>query len=210
MRPRVFPAEDTSRRRKQSSSSVRFNEAAGIPRGRRCPQVASRGDAEASMRPRVFPAEDEHFDDDHTPATAGFNEAAGIPRGRRTGRRAGEPRRAASMRPRVFPAEDGPLATHCDPTMFTPASREVRVSGRTSNAAGRATGHRMHCNSSVFKYLPTFRALPGIPAAPERSLGCGGMRQTMTGSRRTAWNLFPRLTTRGSTPSATPMSTSTT
>lgn len=32
----------------------------------------------------------------------------------------------------------------------------------------------------------------------------------MTGSRRTGWNVLPRLTTRGSMPSATPTSTNTT
>ena len=63
--------------------STRFNEAAGIPRGRR-------GGAPAIRWP-----------------TRGFNEAAGIPRGRRERRRVGtNPERRASMRPRVFPAED--------------------------------------------------------------------------------------------------------
>ena len=131
MRPRVFPAEDLP----QNGSIIgvtRFNEAAGIPRGR---QNAGRGRAArllASMRPRVFPAEDgsmaRHTDFDR----ARFNEAAGIPRGRPSRSRrkvagfelgfneaAGIPRgrheramRAqmadprASMRPRVFPAED--------------------------------------------------------------------------------------------------------
>ena len=55
-----------------------------------------------------------------------------------------------------------------------------------------------------------FEHSPGIPAPPERSLQDGGTRQTITGSRRTARNFFPRLTKRGSTPSAAPMSTSTT
>ena len=41
MRPRVFPAEDVLRNVIDSNSAVRFNEAAGIPRGRR----VSRGDA---------------------------------------------------------------------------------------------------------------------------------------------------------------------
>ena len=34
MRPRVFPAEDSAWRRTHSASGDRFNEAAGIPRGR--------------------------------------------------------------------------------------------------------------------------------------------------------------------------------
>ena len=61
-----------------------FNEAAGIPRGRRgiARRVDSIGLHVASMRPRVFPAED----------------------GGRCGDGGG--RAGASMRPRVFPAED--------------------------------------------------------------------------------------------------------
>ena len=34
MRPRVFPAEDTASIRRQARPQSRFNEAAGIPRGR--------------------------------------------------------------------------------------------------------------------------------------------------------------------------------
>ena len=61
MRPRVFPAEDrwcgATRRR---GCRCRFNEAAGIPRGRLVDLAAwvHAEVAEASMRPRVFPAED--------------------------------------------------------------------------------------------------------------------------------------------------------
>ena len=39
-----------------------FNEAAGIPRGRREPSTARPAAREASMRPRVFPAEDLDID----------------------------------------------------------------------------------------------------------------------------------------------------
>ena len=59
MRPRVFPAEDAFRR-VQARMTPGFNEAAGIPRGRR-PHTAVLiydGEPVASMRPRVFPAED--------------------------------------------------------------------------------------------------------------------------------------------------------
>ena len=112
-----------------------FNEAAGIPRGRReAPRVARRV-RRASMRPRVFPAEDSRtgwsaasprpcFNEaagiprgrlpDSAPNQVlrpGFNEAAGIPRGRLAeGRRDGHLGCAASMRPRVFPAEDSRAA----------------------------------------------------------------------------------------------------
>ena len=84
MRPRVFPAEDapaTCRPRRRTS---RFNEAAGIPRGR--PQSLQ---SLAWLQRR-------------------FNEAAGIPRGRRCKTRVLEVcyDAVASMRPRVFPAED--------------------------------------------------------------------------------------------------------
>ena len=58
MRPRVFPAEDKSTSPRENGGFIRFNEAAGIPRGRR------------------------HRDADDPGRRNGFNEAAGIPRGR--------------------------------------------------------------------------------------------------------------------------------
>ena len=111
MRPRVFPAEDSSARG-WSTGSTRssFNEAAGIPRGRRQrgqrerPGFLSFNEAAgiprgrppacrycccqsrpASMRPRVFPAEDSRSSTLSLPASGSFNEAAGIPRGRHAG-----------------------------------------------------------------------------------------------------------------------------
>ena len=60
MRPRVFPAEDLRGRGLADESRAGFNEAAGIPRGRR---RGSRGRRACRQR---------------------FNEAAGIPRGRLT------------------------------------------------------------------------------------------------------------------------------
>ena len=61
----------------------RFNEAAGIPRGR-LPVVLPRISPAlgASMRPRVFPAEDGAPVVGTPGCGKGFNEAAGIPRGR--------------------------------------------------------------------------------------------------------------------------------
>ena len=84
MRPRVFPAEDLGPGRPGQLRLPGFNEAAGIPRGRRATAEAIRRESRAC-----------------------FNEAAGIPRGRRL-RPAGQRRvrPPASMRPRVFPAED--------------------------------------------------------------------------------------------------------
>ena len=60
MRPRVFPAEGHDHHLYIVLVDGRFNEAAGIPRGRRLPSGVLAG------------------------WTGGFNEAAGIPRGRLT------------------------------------------------------------------------------------------------------------------------------
>ena len=131
MRPRVFPAEDSTTGTARPAPSSRFNEAAGIPRGRRMFAPVELADfAAASMRPRVFPAEDpggfgwrcrgrlasmrprvfpaEDAASRRWPAAhpGRFNEAAGIPRGRRLLRDQERAHLAASMRPRVFPAED--------------------------------------------------------------------------------------------------------
>ena len=94
--------------------------------------------------------------------------------------------------------------------VFTAAPRALPLSRRASEPAAcrLTTGDIVTC--SVVKDLPVFEHSPCIPAALECSLRCGGTPQTMTGSRRTAWNFLPRLTTRGSAPSATPTSTSTT
>ena len=82
MRPRVFPAEDIEYAAETYEEAEGFNEAAGIPRGRRRSRQAGR-----------------------LPARC-FNEAAGIPRGRRLLGSVERLRQRASMRPRVFPAED--------------------------------------------------------------------------------------------------------
>ena len=82
MRPRVFPAEDAIDAIDKDAAAKRFNEAAGIPRGRRKAALKDEIEARASMRPRVFPAEDLAL--------------VALPL----------PPAYASMRPRVFPAED--------------------------------------------------------------------------------------------------------
>ena len=110
MRPRVFPAEDkTEYCAAPGWVLVRFNEAAGIPRGRPKRRTwYSYPRPSASMRPRVFPAED-----GHAPRVAVLDRLASMrprvfpaedlrPAPLRPPRPAG-----ASMRPRVFPAEDG-------------------------------------------------------------------------------------------------------
>ena len=59
MRPRVFPAEDPEEPSSPSCRRRSFNEAAGIPRGRRHPAIRrTAARCRPSMRPRVFPAED--------------------------------------------------------------------------------------------------------------------------------------------------------
>ena len=83
MRPRVFPAEDPRGPCGGCPTRRRFNEAAGIPRGRRQPFLDSLSlHIPASMRPRVFPAEDRKYSGSFCANFTGFNEAAGIPRGR--------------------------------------------------------------------------------------------------------------------------------
>ena len=107
MRPRVFPAEDLTDALPAVREKGRFNEAAGIPRGRRsglrkCCGTTSRFNEAAGIprgRPTVRPRSIRRH--------RRFNEAAGIPRGRlRDGPRLEARPVLASMRPRVFPAED--------------------------------------------------------------------------------------------------------
>ena len=57
MRPRVFPAENHTARAANTRDLAGFNEAAGIPRGKRQREVGTERHIVASMRPRVFPAE---------------------------------------------------------------------------------------------------------------------------------------------------------
>ncbi len=82
MRPRVFPAEDAHVLPRHPYAGDRFNEAAGIPRGRPHRPGHREQHVAASMRPRVFPAEDMSRTRRVRGNSKGFNEAAGIPRGR--------------------------------------------------------------------------------------------------------------------------------
>ena len=61
MRPRVFPAEDPRGPGARAAGGTRFNEAAGIPRGRHRYEGENPEGYTASMRPRVFPAEDKDY-----------------------------------------------------------------------------------------------------------------------------------------------------
>ena len=77
MRPRVFPAEDMVSHPRFLWAGFRFNEAAGIPRGRRLRVVVVEVLDPASMRPRVFPAEDPGRDAGCGCRRLGFNEGRG-------------------------------------------------------------------------------------------------------------------------------------
>ena len=114
MRPRVFPAEDLPGRPSGRPTLAGFNEAAGIPRGRR------------SVRNGV----QRHI--------AGFNEAAGIPRGRLSLDELARFRTHASMRPRVFPAEDA-MSTYVDAEHLR-ASMRPRVFPAEDKGVGSVTG----------------------------------------------------------------------
>ena len=113
MRPRVFPAEDR-RTRWDTTSAGGFNEAAGIPRGRR---------GGASNK--------------RSPGRPSFNEAAGIPRGRPEPEGPAEPEAPpASMRPRVFPAEDERLPLSLD-HYFTASMRPRVFPAEDAHGAAR-------------------------------------------------------------------------
>ena len=104
MRPRVFPAEDPAASSLTPGPSPSFNEAAGIPRGRRSRRREGRGGCrprfnEAAGIPRGRPK----LSVRPVCANSRFNEAAGIPRGRRAPLDQVLTRHVASMRPRVFP-----------------------------------------------------------------------------------------------------------
>ncbi len=159
MRPRVFPAEDGCKHPgrnmgchrfneaagiprgrpgqgcKHQRKHGRFNEAAGIPRGRLVPLAASLKVSQASMRPRVFPAED-------------------------TGDGAGRiPAPHASMRPRVFPAEDAPCT-----------SQGPHRCGGFNEAAGIPRGRR-HRNRRTRGLGRRFNEAAGIPRGRHPRIG---------------------------------------
>ena len=196
MRPRVFPAEDPRRRVVHHGPPSRFNEAAGIPRGRRVGGQDPEGCPDASMRPRVFPAED-------------TGSMVGCRRNRR-----------ASMRPRVFPAEDSratrralrrasdrfneaagiPRGRHHQhprsflcPTGFneaagiprgrpTPSCATTRAVHRFNEAAGIPRGRRSSRDRPALQ-RPRFNEAAGIPRGRPSALGshspsrpCASMR----------------------------------
>ena len=84
MRPRVFPAEDLAEHHGGRPRRPRFNEAAGIPRGRRASHLMSASHSysfnEAAGIPRGRHGSGCRTRRIRPPC---FNEAAGIPRGRR-------------------------------------------------------------------------------------------------------------------------------
>ena len=153
MRPRVFPAEDLKRPYQPMQDNLRFNEAAGIPRGRldpgACLDEGARAFNEAAGIPRGRPAVVSRC----RPRSHSFNEAAGIPRGRpqRT-IKWGWKIETASMRPRVFPAEDG-LCLFGDVPQ-----------GGFNEAAGIPRGRRVEGARKQDMVAPRFNEAAGIPA----------------------------------------------
>ena len=138
MRPRVFPAEDRWATRCNPRSPGRFNEAAGIPRGRR----------RCKRKTKAF--------------EASFNEAAGIPRGRlelAIGQRGEHP--LASMRPRVFPAED--VVDRQVAQLVIHASMRPRVFPAEDGAGGRAGDRlpdRFNEAAGIPRGRPSLRRFP--------------------------------------------------
>ena len=166
---------------------------------------------DASMRPRPDAAENFLWTHHTSAPSTCFNEAAARCRGKRSPAAADHEGRGnrfneAAARCRGKLTLRNPLRFQ----VFTAAPRALPHSRQASETCRVPADHGRYHNCSVVKDLPVFEHSPGIPAALECSLRCGGTPQTMTGSRRTAWNFLPRLTTRGSAPSATPTSTSTT
>ena len=108
MRPRVFPAENiTDARARWSARPWGFNEAAGIPRGKRADSLFNSAFSacfnEAAGIPRG--KRGVRYRGDRA-GCASFNEAAGIPRGKLYTFPVTSFFISASMRPRVFPAEN--------------------------------------------------------------------------------------------------------
>ena len=177
MRPRVFPAEDDRPRQHLHARYPGFNEAAGIPRGRRParlrPSFRRRGFNEAAGIPRGRPAARAWT---NLPGRSRFNEAAGIPRGRRRRRplwQAPVPR--ASMRPRVFPAEDerdGRSERDAERASMRPrvfpaedgatAARWWGPTSRFNEAAGIPRGRLGNPWTSI-RTKPRFNEAAGIP-----------------------------------------------
>ena len=165
MRPRVFPAEDTRKDVCNRRSHPCFNEAAGIPRGRRCRDARVSDGDRASMRPRVFPAEDA--------ASRAYPMA----------------RPAASMRPRVFPAEDAireppqrpPQTASMRPRVFP--AEDVGRPGRVERGRHPASmrprvfpAEDAVATSSRHADAPGFNEAAGIPRGRlgPRLIGCTG------------------------------------
>ena len=112
MRPRVFPAEDPRFDLEDPAGQGRFNEAAGIPRGRRYTACRPRHTRACFNEAAGIPRGRRYRGAQGFDPRGGFNEAAGIPRGRPGRYVEEEEAMPASMRPRVFPAEDPPGLDH--------------------------------------------------------------------------------------------------
>ena len=214
MRPSAFTDGNCALRLARSSIlSAGFNEAVGFHRRkRRRTRHAWRGNHRtASMRPSAFT-------DGNLRRTActrstrnwSFNEAVGFHRRKRARCPTGLPRakgfnEAVGFHRRKRTAPNSPQSSGL-PTEL----REVRCKSANSISLLDISEAIVSHKSLYVKELDHVRALPGRCSALERSARGGESDHMITGSRFITWNGFPRLTTRGSTLSATPRSTSTT
>ena len=163
MRPRVFPAEDPHQHSASPGEQAGFNEAAGIPRGRRNSMLMKINMLQASMRPRVFPAEDS-IPSISCPLVDAASMRPRVFPAEDCDRVGGVVRlESASMRPRVFPAEDrhpaerdagdGDLEASMRPRVFPAEDFTSAVDGLNSaigfnEAAGIPRGRR--ATSAIF------------------------------------------------------------
>ena len=164
----------------------------------------------ASMRPPELPGGNPAAAPQTPRPVESFNEAAGITRRKLMVQVYVVARDSASMRPPELPGGNGPCPT---PGAVVHYGHGCEGWCKTRVGDGERT---LHCTTTVHhsflyvKDLATCERCGGAAAAPERS-HVGGGDQTITGSRVIGWKVaLPRLTTRGSTLSATPTSTSTT
>ena len=196
MRPRGVPRGSFRFSARTGAPAWRFNEAAGrTPRKRLCHCVSSSSSSSASMRPRGVPRGSSHRDrhrglgdgdasmrprgvprgSPRTPAASAsvvqsFNEAAGrTPRKPRPALRVGSrPFRfneAAGRTPRKRTARKS-LCVNGLPWQLRAVSRRRVATARAARTPGVFLDH----NYPVVKDLPALRALPGVAAAPQRSI----------------------------------------
>ena len=236
MRPPELPGGNSRSYGGYRARGARFNEAAGItrrkpdlsnasllatgasmrppelPGGNQAAGVDSKvGTAQASMRPPELPGG--NGPQPHALHQLGLGASMRppeLPGGNPSYVEIAYAPTCASMRPPELPGGNGPCPT---PGAVVHYGHGCEGWNKTRVGDGERALHCIgivHHNFLYVKDLATCERYGGAAAAPERSVGGGG-DQMITGSRVIGWKgALPRLTTRGSTLSATPTSTSTT